>query len=160
MNIINTRTLPKGQIEAIFDYEDGKQIIHRFDNTVLNAGRSALAKSLANDYGNIYQFYVDNMLFGDGGTSGTGVPYSVNAERTGLFGTTIERKGIISNVDANIPTQAVFTSVLKFDEANGNAINEIALEMNNDELYSLATFAGFNKTSSMQVTFNWRLSFI
>jgi len=54
----------------------------------------------------------------------------------------------------------VFTSVLDYDEANGFQINEMALQMNNGDLYSMSTFADLNKTSSMQITWNWKLSFV
>jgi hypothetical protein len=99
------------------------------------------------------------MLFGDGGTSGGTLKY-VDTQRTGLFGITRASKPVISQIDPNIPSQVVFTSVLTFDDANGYALNEMALQMSNGDLYSMVTFADLNKTSSMQITFNWRLSFV
>ena len=122
-------------------------------------GRQALAKSLANDIGDVYEFYITRMLFGDGGTTG-GVKKFVNASRTGLFGTTRLSKPVVSNVDTTIPEQVILTSVIAFDELVGIAINEMALLMANGSLYSLTTFPDLSKTSNMQITFNWRLNFI
>ena len=99
------------------------------------------------------------MLFGDGGTSG-GTFKTVETQRNGLFGITRASKPVISTVDPSIQTQVVFTSVLTFDDANGFALNEMALQMANGDLYSMVTFADLNKTSNIQVTFNWRLSFV
>jgi hypothetical protein len=99
------------------------------------------------------------MIFGDGGTAG-GTLKVVDSARTALFGVTRASKPVISSVDPNILSQVVFTSVLSFDDANGYAINEMALQMSNGDLYSMVAFADLNKTSSMQITFNWRLSFI
>jgi hypothetical protein len=99
------------------------------------------------------------MLFGDGGTSG-GVPKYVDTSRNGLFGITRALKPVIVTIDPTLPSQVVFTSVLDYEEANGFQINEMALQMNNGDLYSMSTFADLNKTSSMQITWNWKLSFV
>ena len=84
----------------------------------------------------------------------------VNVNRNGLFGTEVASKPVISNVDNNMPNQVTFTSVLRFDEANGNSINEMGLKMSSGDYYSMVTFPDLNKTSEMQITFNWRLSFV
>jgi hypothetical protein len=56
---------PIGDIEMIIEYNDGRpKEVRTMKNTVLKAGRIALAKSLANDVGNTYDFYVARMLFG------------------------------------------------------------------------------------------------
>jgi len=99
------------------------------------------------------------MLFGDEGTT-SGVPKYVNADRNGLFGPTLLSKPIISSLDASIPTQAIFTSVVTFDELVGVNISEIALQMATADLYSMATFPDLGKTSDIQITFNWSLSFV
>ena len=130
-----------------------------FKNTILRKGREALAKSLANELGDTYQFYVNRMLFGDGGTSGGSVKY-VDTVRNGLFGITRASKSVIAQVDPNIPSQVVFTAVLGFSDANGYAINEMALQMSNGDLYSMATFLDLNKTDQMQITWNWRISYV
>jgi len=150
---------PKGDIEIIVEQEDGQKETICFPNTVLRKGREALAASLANEFGDTYEFFISRMLFGDGGTSG-GTPKFVNTERNGLFGVTQVSKPVVTTIDSNVPSQVVVTSVVTFDEGNGITINELALQMNTGDLYSMATFGGIAKTSIMQLTFNWRLSFI
>lgn len=156
---IETQTHPKGDVQLIIDYLDGSQEIREFHNTVLRKGREALAASLANEIGNSFDFFISRMLFGDGGTQG-GVPKFVDTARNGLFGITRAAKPVIASIDPQINSQVVFTSVLAFEEANGFALSEMALKMNNGDLYSMATFADLNKTSQMQITWNWRLSFV
>lgn len=148
-----------GYVYGITEYFDGNKVPFEFKNTVLNKGREALAASLANNFTGEYNFYISRMVFGDGGTSGGSKKY-VNTNRNGLFGTTRASKPVISSIDSNMPYQAIFTSVLRFDEANGYALNEMALQMGNDDFYSMVTFPDLNKTSDMQITFNWRLSFV
>jgi len=148
-----------GVVERIIEYKDGSKEVSEIKNTILRKGREALSKSLANIIGSTYDYFINRMLFGDGGTSGGNLK-SVDTQRTGLFGITRSSKPVISQVDPNIPSQVVFTSVLTFDDANGYALNEMALQMANGDLYSMVTFADLNKTSSMQITFNWRLSFV
>jgi hypothetical protein len=148
-----------GDVEAIIDYKDGRREVLEFRNTILRKGREALAASLANEIGTSYDFFVSRMLFGDGGTTG-GVPKYVNTERNGLFGVTRVSKSVISSVDPDIPSQVIFTSVVSFDEGNGYALNEMSLQMNNGDLYSMLTFPDLNKTEQMQITWNWRLSFV
>jgi len=150
---------PRGDVEIIVRYKDGREERFEFHNTVLKTGCEALAASLANEIGDTYDFFICRMLFGNNGTTG-GVPKYVNADRSGLFGPTILTKPVVSNIDAQIPSQVVFTSVIDFDEVNGFVLNEIALQMSNNDLYSMATFADLNKTSLMQITWNWRLSFV
>jgi len=148
-----------GTVERIIEYSDGRKEISEIKNTILRKGREALSNSLANSIGSTYEFYINRMLFGDGGTSGGTLKY-VDTQRTGLFGITRASKPVISNVDPNIPSQVIFTSVLTFDDANGYSLNEMALQMANGDLYSMVTFADLSKTSLMQITFNWRLSFV
>lgn len=148
-----------GYVYGIIEYFDGNKVSFEFKNTVLNKGREALAASLANNFTGEYNFYISRMVFGDGGTSGGSKKY-VNTNRNGLFGTTRASKPVISSIDSNMPYQAIFTSVLRFDEANGYALNEMALQMGNDDFYSMVTFPDLNKTSDMQIAFNWRLSFV
>ena len=157
---VNDTLKPKGDIELIKEYKDGTKEVLEFPNAVLDLGRSALAASLANEIGDNYEFYIAQMSFGGGGTTGTGQPKVVNAGRTGFFGSTILTKPVTSNVDPNLTSQATFTSTIKFDEANGNTINELALVMANGDFYSMVTLTGINKDSTMQLTINWRLTFV
>lgn len=149
----------KGDVEMILSWKDGKEIITDFPNTVLLTGRRALAKSLCNQIGDSYDFFITKMVFGDGGTD-SGVKRFVNAGRQGLFGTTQLAKPALANLDPSVPAQVIFTSVIKFDEVVGVTLNEMALQMANKEYYSMVTFPDLNKTEDMQITFNWRLNFI
>lgn len=149
----------RGDVEGIIEYKDGRKETKCFHNAILRKGREALASSLANEFGSEFNFFINRMLFGDGGTV-TGTPKFVEDSRNGLFGVTQVIKPILSTIDVNNPTQVVFTSVVAFSEGNGFTLNEIALQMNDGDLYSMATFAGIAKTSQMQITWNWRLSFI
>jgi len=157
---VNDKLRPKGTVELIKEYKDGSKEVVELPNAVLNLGRSALAASLANEIGNSYEFYIAQMSFGDGGTTGTGQPKVVNADRTGFFGSTILTKPVTANVDPNLTSQATFTSTVKFDEANGNTINELALVMADGDFYSMVTLTGIAKDSTMQLTINWRLTFV
>jgi len=149
----------KGDIEIIKEWKDGRKEITEVSNTVLLTGRRAMTKALANAIGDSFQFFITKMDFGDEGTTGSGVKKFVNAGREGLFGVVRVSKPVLANIDNSLPTQAIFTSVLTFDEAN-ITLNEMALRMANGELYSMTTFPDLNKTTDMQITFNWRLNFI
>lgn len=149
-----------GKIEMIIKNRNLEiENVFNFNNNLLRTGREALASSLANDIGDSYDFFISRMVFGDSGTL-DGVPKYVNTERTGLFGITRASKAVISTIDPNLKSQVIFTSILDFDDANDITLNEMALQMNNGKLYSMATFADLNKTSSIQITWNWRISFI
>lgn len=158
--MIDVSTKSIGKIEMIIKNRSLEvQDVINFNNNLLKTGREALASSLANDIGNSYDFFISRMIFGDSGTS-DGVAKYVNTERTGLFGITRASKAVISTIDPNLKSQVIFTSILDFDDANDITLNEMALQMNNGKLYSMATFADLNKTSSIQITWNWRISFI
>ena len=157
--MIDTNIKAKGDVEMIIDYKSGNQEVRDFPNTVLRSGRQALALTLANQLGDDFQFYISRMLFGDGGTQG-GVKKYVNSGRDGLFGVTRLSKPVLANLDTNVNTQVIFTSVITYDEAVGVVLNEMALQMANSHLYSMVTFADLTKTAEMQITFNWRLNFV
>lgn len=150
---------PCGFIQAVIEYDCGKKETIEFHNTVLTYGRIALAKCLTYEIGDTFNFYINRMLFGDGGTVG-GTTKVVSSDRNGLFGVTQASKPVIANTDPNIPTQAIFTSVITNAEANGAVLNEMALQMATGDFYSMATFPDLTKTSQMQITFSWRLSFV
>jgi hypothetical protein len=149
----------RGDVDALIEFSDGSKRTLGFRNTILRKGREALVLSLANRIGDDFDFFISRMLFGDGGLVGTS-PKSVATDRNGLFGTTRVSKPIIANVDPNNGSQLILTSVVSFDEGNGFELNEMALQMNTGDLYSMATFPGITKTQQMQITWNWRLSFI
>jgi hypothetical protein len=148
-----------GCVEICKEFRCGQKEITMVDNAVLNTGRFALVNSLSNNFGDSYEYYVTRMIFGDNGTM-EGVKKVVDSGRTGLFGATLLSKPALSNIDASIPTQAIFTSVITFDEAVGVILNEMALQMKNGDLYSMTTFPDLSKTEDMQITFNWRLNYV
>jgi hypothetical protein len=149
----------KGDVKATIEYTSGKVEVIEFSNTILVNGRSALASCLTNKTGDQFGFYINRMLFGDGGTAG-GAVKRVSADRNGLFGVTRASKPVIATIDPNISTQATFVSVLTTSDANGYALNEMALQMSTGDLYSMATFPDLNKLSNMSITWLWRLNFI
>jgi len=149
----------RGDVEMVVGYADGAAETVEFRNAILKKGREALALSLANRIGSDFDFFVNRMLFGDGGAMG-GVPKVVQPDRNGLFGTTRVSKPVVANIDVNNESQVIFTSVVGFNEGNGFNLNEMALQMQNGDLYSMATFPGISKTQQMQLTFNWRISFL
>lgn len=157
--MITESVQPVGEVEIIITNKEGQEDINCVKNTVLLTGRRALAKALANQIGEKFQFNVVRMVFGDGGTN-NGVKKFVNAGREGLFGVTRLTKPALANLDTSVPAQIIFTSVIKFDEVVGVTLNEMALQMANGELYSMVTFPDLNKTEDMQITFNWRLNFV
>lgn len=157
----------RGDVEILIE-SPGRAVERvEFRNTILRSGREALALSLANRTGGDFDFFVSRMLFGDGGAVGSS-PKSVQTDRTSLFGTVRVSKPVVANIDPNNRSQVVFTSVVSYDEGNGFNLNEMALQLHGSvpsggespSLYSMATFPGISKTSLMQLTFNWRISFI
>ena len=150
---------PCGDVQAIIEYQSGEKEVREFRNTVLTKGREALAASLANSTGAGFLFFINRMLFGDGGTVEGSTKY-VSSDRNGLFGIVQGSKTVISTIDPNIPSQVIFTSVIGFDEGNGVAFSEMALQLATGDLYSMVTFPDLTKTPQMQITWNWRLSFV
>ena len=155
----HVETTTRGDVEFVIDYKDGAQEISELRNTVLRDGKIALAKSLANEVADPYDFYVESMTFGSSGASGS-TPKFVDESRTGLFGTTLLTKSVISSIDTASPQEAIFTSVVVYDELVGHALNEMGLKMKNGDLYSMITFPDLNKTSQMQLTINWHISML
>lgn len=148
-----------GEVEVIIDHKSGKQESFLVRNAILTNAKNANASALCNDIGQVFQFYVSNMIFGTNGTLG-GAPKVVDASRSGLFGATLVNKQVMSTVNPQVLNQAIFTAVIGFDEGNGSVINEMALVMKNDDLYSMVTLGGISKDSSIQITFNWRITFV
>ncbi len=157
--MIKNNTKSVGHIHCFIEYDDGRFDYMNFPNTVLKIGRNALAKSLVNDIPDTFDFYVNRMIFGTNGTSG-GVVKFVNEGRQGLFGVTALSKPVIASVVDDSTTTASFTSVIAYGEANAIALNEMALQLANGDLYSMRTFPDLNKTSNMQLIFVWQINFI
>lgn len=149
----------KGEIDIHIRYIDGQEKVIHIKNKVLKSGKEALAACLANVVGNDFQFYVNRMLFGSGGTI-DGVPRKVDVSRNKLFGVTKASKPVIASINKFLPSQVSFISVLSFEEANGSSLNELALQMANGNIYSMATFEGFTKTQQMEITFTWKIQML
>lgn len=149
-----------GDVDAIVEYSDGRPTeLHQGKNAILRTGRAALAAVLTSNVGDTFGQYVNRMIFGTNGTAG-GVPKYVTDDRSGLFGLTVLSKPVVASVDPNSATTAIFTSVVAYGDANSLTLNEMALQMANGDLYSMRTFPDLNKTSTMQITFNWRINFV
>ena len=148
-----------GEVDYTVEWIDGTKKDFHFKNTILNNGRRALANALVNNLEGGFNYYITQMVWGDGGTS-NGVKRVVEASRNGLFGVTRLSKPVVATINETVSTQAIFTAVIKFDDAVGVTLNEMALQMADGDFYSMATFADLNKTSEMQITFNWKLNII
>lgn len=149
-----------GTVEAIIEYSNGKKIKLATPNTVLILGRTAIVNTLINNTGEYPNLYINRMVFGDGGVDGTGTPKLVTTNRTGLFGTVRSSKPVVSTANPDNTTQAIFTSVLTYEDANGYALSEMALVLINGDYYSMVTFPSITKNSSMQITWNWSVSMV
>ncbi len=156
---MNTGLKAVGRVEITIDYKDGRKEVQNVNNTVLLTGTRALVSALANRIGDKFEYNITRMVFGDGGTE-DGVKKVVNVGRQGLFGITRLSKPVIATLDVNGAGQVTFTSVIRYEDANGFVLNEIALQMANGELYSMVTNGGISKTDEMQLTFAWTLEFI
>lgn len=155
-------TKPLGGIIALIEYKDRHKApeLLRFPNVVLNKGKTTLASFLAGQLPS-KNIFVKNMLFGDGGFDyQQSTKRAVDSERNSLFGITRVSKPVTAQLDPMVPTQAIFTAVITFEEANGHTLNEMALQLSDDNLFSMATFPDLGKTNQMQITWNWRLSFV
>ena len=155
---MNSEIKTKGTVERIIQYDDGRVETSVIENTVLTTGQMALAASLAGAYGDFYDYFISKMQFGSGGTDG-GVPLFVPTTAQGLFNP-IGTKQVSAIIDPTVQTKVVFSTILSSSDFAGLILNEMALVMDNGTTYSMTTFPDLNKTSSMQITWNWRISFI
>ena len=149
----------RGDVDVIIDHKSGKRETFTIQNAISTNAKNSHASALCNDIGQTFQYYISNMIFGTNGTLSS-APKSVEASRTGLFGATLVNKAVMSTVNPQSLNQAIFTAVIGFDEGNGNIINEMALMMKNSDLFSMVTLGGISKDSSIQITFNWRITYI
>jgi Phage tail-collar fibre protein len=153
---MNDSIIVKGYIKIkIKDKLSGRVDILRF-NTVLNSGRKFLANCLL-EYPS--KPYIANMLFGDGGTV-NGEPKEVLPTQDKLNGVVRIRKPVVAQLDPDVPNQAIFSVMLGYDEGNDLVINEMALELSDENLFSLSTFSDLNKTDQMEITYGWFVQFI
>ena len=147
-----------GSVSGKIIDKNGTEKVIDFKNAVLAGGRAELVKVLANNIGS-YEQFVSRMIFGDNGVDGSTLRY-VNQDRTVLFGITRASKPVTASIDNSNPTQVIFTSVLGFSDANGYSLSEMGLVLNNDVLYSMATFSPLSKTSDIQIIWNWRINLL
>lgn len=156
--ILTSPQLVKGDVFGLIE-ENGSIREIEFHNTVLNDGKAALVRSLTGDIGTSFDSYICKMVFGTNGTVGD-VPRFVDATRNALFGPAVISKNVMATIDPANPTQALFSAVLLYDDAVGYSLNEMGLQMADETFYSIATFGNITKTSQMQITWSWRISFL
>jgi hypothetical protein len=136
-----------GSIKKTTKYKDGRVEIDQFWNMILKTGKNTMANLLTNQEDNLF---ITNMLFGDGG-----VDQELTPDQTSLFGITRVNKKVIAQVADE--TSASFTATIGFNDANGYTLNEMALMLNNERLYSMALFPGFTKTEQIEIIWEWQL---
>lgn len=146
-----------GSIIVTVEHVNNHKEYYRFPNVVLRKGKAMLSKLIAGQYNE--QVYIANMLFGDGGFEDNKKKL-VHEENTSLYGITRVVKPVLAQIDPINETQSIFTTVMSLKEGNGYTFNEMALQLNTGELFSMATFSNLGKTEEVQFTFNWRISFV
>ena len=149
-----------GSIDVSLEYKNGKKVKMATSNTILTIGRTMVVNLLIGDTGSYPSYFINRMTFGDNGLDGGSAPKIVTPNRTGLFGPVVATKSAVSTANPDNLTQAIFTSVLAYGDANGSMLSEMALLFNTGDYYSMVTFPGISKTSDMQITFNWAISLI
>ena len=149
----------KGYISCLIEYDDGLKETVDFNNSVKLKGKSAIGKILLNQVGDVNSFFINRMLFGDGGRNG-GIPRIVEQDNNSLFGTVRVVKPVVSTANPNDSTEIRFSSTLGKEDGNGIHIDEMSLQMENGDLFSMATWPGFVKASNMQITFTWKIVLI
>lgn len=160
MNEINDIINPQGYVEIIVKNIHTNEIVkYEKKNTVLTSGKAILAKMLANE---LPLTYVKYMIFGQNGEDGN-VPKVVDPSMTDLFsripGTQITVSSGFSN---DYPTRTTFSATINSSTANGTVINEAALMLSDSEetLFSMITFGGLTKNSSLVFTLNWTICLV
>jgi Phage tail-collar fibre protein len=149
---------PKGYIQAKIKYKNSRIEILTFQNNVLDSGKSFLANCLLEKH--VSPLFIKSMLFADGGTV-NGVPKEVITSSTTVSGTVRLKKDVIAQIDPELPTQAIFSAVIGFDEGNDFTLNEMALLLSDGEtIYSLSNFANLNKTDQMEIAWSWFVYFV
>lgn len=146
----------KGYIQAKIKYKDtGKIETIQFKNTILDNGKTYLAKCLLEEFPKLGIKY---MIFGDGGTN-NGQPREISPMQESLFGVTRIKKTVVSQVDPDVPKQIIFSVVIGEEEGNGFSLNEMALVLSDDTLFNLSTFSDLNKTDQMEIAWSWFVCF-
>lgn len=147
-------------------YVDDEMVDEKtFPNTVLRSGRRLLAAAMG---GNLlssgFDAFINRMAFGNGGTDMSNRAIKVPETATTFLGGA-------SNIKDVVPTKAImgqgdapsvtFNSLLPQSAlSNGTRVTQIGLMMANDSFYSITTWGGFEKDSSVSNSISWRLTWL
>lgn len=145
----------KGYIKGKIRYKYKTEEIG-FSNKILDSGRKFLANLLLNNKDKIH---VSHMIFGDGGTE-NGNPKEISNEQTSIFGVTRLKKPVFAQIDPDNPMRVIFSITIKEDEGNDSVLNEMALELSDGTLFSMATFPNLNKSNLTEIDWEWDSIFI
>lgn len=145
----------KGYVVRKITYRDGRTECDSFSNTVLATARIAGTASLVSKE----PLYITHMLFGDGGCDKQQVK-PVISNQEWLNGVTRAKKEVVAQVNPELPTEAIFTAALDFEDANGFNVNEMGLLTNTGKLFCMATFPDQGKTDNMRIDWDWHVIFI
>jgi len=145
----------KGYVVRKVTYRDGRIETDSFSNTVLATARTAGATSLVSKE----PLYITHMLFGDGGTENQQIK-PVVSNQDWLNGVTRAKKEVAAQINPELPTEAIFTAALDYEDANGSNVNEMGLLTNTGKLYCMATFPDMGKTDNMRVDWDWHVLFV
>jgi len=151
------KILVRGHIIRKIRYLDGSVESFEFPNTLLNSAKVRMADFLINE--NPKPIYITHILFGDG-VFEAGQKKEPNPTQTSLLGIVRASKKVVKQVDPEIPTQLVFSVTLENEDANGHVLNEMALQMNDGELFSISTFPNLTKAEDFAVDWLWVVDFI
>jgi phage-related tail fiber protein len=145
----------KGYVVRKITYRDGRTENDFFCNTVLSAARIMGTASLVNKE----PLYITHMLFGDGGCE-KGQVKPVVSNQEWLYGVTRAKKEVVAQVNPEMPTEAIFTAALDYEDANGFNINEMGLLTNTGKLFCMATRPDQGKTEDMRIDWDWHVLFV
>lgn len=160
MNEINENMESYGEVDIIIEnVVTGKKTITTHKNKGLRVGKEKVVASLANQINSSFDFYIANALIGTSGTSG-GTPKVVEDTRTGLFGSTLLTKPVITSIDPNNLRKISCTFVITTSEANGSNLNEFLLQLKSGEAFAMISRGDIAKDSSTAITVNWRISYL
>lgn len=144
----------KGRIVAEIK-ENGKVKVLEFPNNVLSSGKKWMANCAIAEN----SVYISHMIFGDGGVE-EDREKEVDPSQSNLFGVTRASTKVIAQINPEVPNEVIFTGVLGFEDGVGHNLNEMALQLSNGELFSMATFAGTSKTDQMEASWSWYVCFV
>lgn len=160
---LNDAIKAHGEVECKISYKNRKQLKWNFPNTVVLTGRQGMAQALTNTLGasQTSQIYIQYMVFGTNGLDGSDNPKIVTPDQNSLFGgAPVASKPVNTAVDGSLPSQAIFSSTLLYDDCVGSELSVMGLLMANGNYYSIVTFPKLTKTDSMQIDWVWKINFV